>query len=60
MLQYRHEWKHEISLGDRLAIRQRLSAIARPDSHAQNGRYLLRGLSSARPATKLCGRRWTG
>ena len=52
MLQYRHEWKHEISLGDRLAIRQRLSAIARPDSHAQNGRYLIRSLYFDTPSDK--------
>ena len=52
MLQYRHEWKHEISLGDRLAIRQRLSAIARPDSHAQNGRYLIRSLYFDTPGDK--------
>lgn len=41
---YRHEWKHEIDLSDRLAIRQRLGAIAQPDSHAVNGRYLIRSL----------------
>lgn len=52
MLQYRHEWKHEISLGDRLVIRQRLSAIARPDSHAQNGRYLIRSLYFDTPGDK--------
>lgn len=52
MLQYRHEWKHEISLGDRLVIRQRLSAIARPDSHAQNGRYLIRSLYFDTPGNK--------
>lgn len=44
MPQYRHEWKHEISLSDRVAIRQRLGLIARPDEHAGGGRYLIRSL----------------
>lgn len=44
MPQYRHEWKHEISLSDRIAIRQRLQAIARADEHAAGGRYLIRSL----------------
>ena len=44
MPQYRHEWKHEISLSDRIAIRQRLRFIARPDEHADGGRYLIRSL----------------
>lgn len=41
---YRHEWKHEIDPGDCAAIRQRLRAVAWPDPHAQNGRYLIRSL----------------
>lgn len=44
MAQYRHEWKHEIDLSDRIAIRQRLRAIARADVHARDGRYLIRSL----------------
>ena len=44
MPQYRHEWKHEISLLDRLVIRQRLSAVAKPDVHTWNGCYLIRSL----------------
>lgn len=36
-IQYRHEWKHEISWSDLLAIRQRLRAVARPDAHAVEG-----------------------
>ena len=44
MPQYRHEWKHEISRSDRIAIRQRLRLIARPDEHADRGRYLVRSL----------------
>ena len=41
---YRHEWKHEISYSDLLAIRARLRAIMQPDPHAKNGRYLIRSL----------------
>ena len=41
---YRHEWKHEISYADLLAIRQRLRAVAESDPHAKGGRYLIRSL----------------
>ena len=44
MPQYRHEWKHELNLSDRIAIRQRLRLIARPDEHTDGGRYLVRSL----------------
>lgn len=44
MSQYRHEWKHEISLSDRLVLRQRLRAVAKPDEHARDGRYFIRSL----------------
>ena len=43
-IHYRHEWKHEISYADLLAIRQRLRAVAECDPHAENGRYLIRSL----------------
>ena len=43
-LRYRHEWKHEISYADLLAIRQRLRAVAESDPHAEGGRYLIRSL----------------
>ncbi len=43
-MQYRHEWKHEISAGDRLILRQRLSAIAGQDAHAIDGKYQIRSL----------------
>ncbi len=43
-LAYRHEWKHEISYTDLLCIRQRLQAVAKPDSHAVGGKYLIRSL----------------
>ena len=41
---YRHEWKHEISRADLIAIRQRLRAVAMPDPHAKDGRYDIRSL----------------
>ena len=41
---YRHEWKHEITYSDMLAIRQRMMAVAEPDRHAVNGKYLIRSL----------------
>ena len=41
---YRHEWKHEISYMDLLTIRQRLRAVAEPDPHAVDGKYLIRSL----------------
>ena len=41
---YRHEWKHEISYSDLLAIRARMSAVGVPDPHAVDGKYLIRSL----------------
>lgn len=41
---YRHEWKHEINESDRITIRQRLSAVASVDPHANNGIYRIRSL----------------
>lgn len=43
-IRYRHEWKHEISYADLLVIRQRLRAVAQPDAHARDGKYLIRSL----------------
>lgn len=43
-MQFRHEWKHEISYIDMLSLRSRLSAVMQPDSHAVNGRYKIRSL----------------
>ena len=44
MMDYRHELKHEINASDMFAIRQRLRAVAKPDPHAVNGKYLIRSL----------------
>ena len=43
-MKYRHEWKHEISFGDMLILRQRLSAVMKRDKHAEDGKYLIRSL----------------
>ena len=52
MMKFRHEWKHEISYGDLLTIRQRLGAIARVDGHAKNGTYEIRSLYFDTPGDK--------
>ena len=44
VIHYRHEWKHEITYSDLIAIRQRMQAVARVDPHAEDGRYLIRSL----------------
>lgn len=43
-MNFRHEWKHQIAPGDLLVLRQRLRAVARPDSHAADGKYFIRSL----------------
>lgn len=43
-MDFRHEWKHEISYSDMLTIRQRMNAVAKPDEHAVNGKYQIRSL----------------
>lgn len=43
-MDFRHEWKHEINYADLLAIRQRLTAVAKPDAHARNGAYRVHSL----------------
>lgn len=44
MVQYRHEWKHELSFQDYLILRQRLRAVMEADPHAVDGRYFIRSL----------------
>lgn len=51
-LQLRHEWKHEISPLDLLALRQRLRAVAAPDPHGAEGKYLVRSLYFDTPEDK--------
>ena len=43
-MQFRHEWKHEISRLDLMSIRQVLRAVAETDPHAVDGRYFIRSL----------------
>lgn len=43
-LNFRHEVKHEISVSDLITVRQRMRAVAYPDSHAADGKYLVRSL----------------
>lgn len=43
-MDFRHEWKHEINASDMIAIRHRLRAVAKPDEHAVDGKYLIRSL----------------
>lgn len=43
-MDFRHEWKHEITISDMIAIRQRLRAVAKSDPHAVNGKYFIRSL----------------
>ena len=43
-MQYRHEWKYELSAGDLPVLRQRLRAVMDLDSHAPEGRYKVRSL----------------
>jgi hypothetical protein len=51
-MDYRHEWKHEIDAADLFTLRQRLRAVAQPDPHAVNGRYLIRSLYFDTPSDK--------
>ncbi len=51
-MQYRHELKHDITVSDMIAIRARLRAVAKPDSHAENGKYLIRSLYFDTPEDK--------
>lgn len=43
-MNYRHEWKHEISYGDLLILCKRLSAVMKPDAHTIGGSYQIRSL----------------
>lgn len=49
-MDYRHEWKHELSPADLLVLRQRLRAVMRPDPHAVGGKYFIRSLYFDTPA----------
>lgn len=41
---YRHEWKHFVSVSDMIVLRQRLQAVAAPDANMVDGRYTVHSL----------------
>ncbi|MCI8622520.1 MAG: polyphosphate polymerase domain-containing protein [Provencibacterium sp.] len=43
-MKFRHEWKHTITALDRLVLRARLAAVARPDGNGNAGTYEIRSL----------------
>ena len=43
-MNFRHEVKHEINYSDMLVIKHRLGAVAYPDPHTIDGKYLIRSL----------------
>lgn len=43
-MDFRHEWKHEITAADLLVLRSRLRAVMQPDAHGIDGRYTVRSL----------------
>jgi len=51
-MDFRHEWKHEITAMDRLCLRSRLGAVMQADAHAQNGQYTIRSLYFDTPEDK--------
>lgn len=51
-MKYRHEWKHEITYGDMLVLRGRLSKVAGRDNHTVNGKYEIRSLYFDTPTDK--------
>lgn len=51
-MDFRREWKHEISQSDLLTLRSRLRAAARPDAHGKEGTYRIRSLYFDTPADR--------
>ena len=43
-MNFRHEWKHEITDADMMVLRKRLKFVMRQDSHGKNGKYFIRSL----------------
>lgn len=43
-INYRHEWKHEINKMQMMAIKSRISTVAKVDSHTIDGKYMIRSL----------------
>ena len=59
-MDYRHEWKHEITAADQAEIRQRLRAVARPDPHAHGGVYRVRSLYFDTPTDRALREKLSG
>lgn len=59
-MQFRHELKHEISMSDVIALRQRLRAIASVDPNAVNGKYMIRSLYFDTPEDKALFEKQSG
>nr|WP_297705149.1 polyphosphate polymerase domain-containing protein [uncultured Butyrivibrio sp.] len=59
-MQFRHEIKHEVTAQDMIAIRQRLRAVATPDPHAIEGKYLIRSLYFDTPDDKALREKQAG
>lgn len=59
-MDFRHEWKHEISYIDMLSLRQRLRVVAQPDAHAVDGRYQIRSLYFDTPSDKALREKLSG
>ncbi len=51
-MDFRHEWKHEISPLDLPVLRQRLRAVAQADRHAAGGTYQIRSLYFDTPSDR--------
>lgn len=52
MTNYRHEYKHVISLADMVILQGRLPALMQPDPHAIEGKYKIRSLYFDDPTDK--------
>ena len=59
-MKYRHEYKHEISLSDMLALRTRLSAVMKRDVHTVDGKYFIRSLYFDNPQDKALKEKLNG
>lgn len=59
-MDFRHEWKHEISYLDMLTLRQRLRAVAQADRHAVDGKYLIRSLYFDTPSDRALRKKLNG
>lgn len=51
-MDFRHEWKHEITVSDLIALRQRLRTLMAPDAHGTDGAYQIRSLYFDTPTDK--------